>query len=47
MPAGAVEETEEAKRIKKAQATKPHLAAMINLDDFEVICSTLTSNNER
>ncbi|KAF8303264.1 hypothetical protein DL93DRAFT_2067004 [Clavulina sp. PMI_390] len=43
LPKSAVEETEEEKRIRKAHAGKPPLAAMISLDDFaEVAHSVLT-----
>jgi len=37
LPGSAVEETEEARRIRLAQAEKPPLAAIINMNDFEVL----------
>jgi hypothetical protein len=36
VPVSAVEETEEVRRIRRAQAKKLPLAAMINMNDFEV-----------
>ena len=37
VPASAIEETDEVRRIRRAHAEKPPLAAMINMNDFEVL----------